>query len=182
MEYKDYEKEWLIVGDDTVEQALTLAVHFSKKIFEILSADEKSATLYSPEDGTTFKVRFTVVGDKLEICYENNQCRSYGASNRSPDFSSPPTITPAATLSSTWCVDDDCFDMGGNSDTLFNLHQDMATTSSINKYFFEKHNILLKTLHFAYRLENNEDTMKSFSSAFRLYGLHPSNWSLRSRN
>lgn len=170
-----YYKGWLIVSDDSIDQIVTMGMHFDKIKQQILSDDGHRLQLFDKNENSRSIAEYQVTGETLKICTVNGACTSYQRTLEKPTTDPAPEFYPQIYISTKWCIDSDCESVVFNGvarEMLFNLNegfkpvlwQYLAPERLLSQY-----GVQLSVLTYSYRFSNNSADLSSFMTSLVLF-------------
>jgi hypothetical protein len=177
-----YYKGWLIVStDQTIDQIITMGMHYDKAKLQILSDDGKVVRVFDQSENTETEISYQVTGNTLEMCPLEGACTIYQRTLEKPTTDPAPASYPQIQISTKWCIDNDCesilFD-GIASEMLYNLNEGFKPVFwqyDAPEILLARHGIRLQVLSYSYRFSNNSSDLSSFMTSLLLLAQQGSN-------
>jgi hypothetical protein len=170
-----YYKGWLIVSDDSIDQIVTMGMHYDKIKLQILADDGHRLQLFDKNENSRSEAEYQVTTDTLKICMLNGACTNYQRTLEKPNTDLAPEFYPQIYISTKWCVDSDCESVvfkGIAREMLFNLNEGFKPVLwqySAPERFRSQYGIQLSVLSYSYRFSNNSADLSSFMTSLVVF-------------
>jgi hypothetical protein len=184
-----YYKGWLIVSSDqTIDQIITMGMHYDKIKLQILADNGKTLRVFDKNENAEIEFSYEVTGDTLKMCLLEGACTTYQRTLEKPITDSAPATYPQIQIATKWCVDSDCESIaytGIPSEMLYNLNEGFKPVSwqyEAPASLFVRHGIRLHVLSYSYRFSNNSSDLSSFMTSLMLVAQQESNSDIIARS
>ncbi|MFS4458038.1 hypothetical protein [Bdellovibrio sp. HCB2-146] len=169
--YGKFYRGWLIVGESSLDQIITLGMHYDKTKLQILSDKAGILEVFDPNEKQKMKLTYQEVNNSLQVCTEGTNCLTYQRSTEKPPTDPAPHSYPRIRLSARWCVSQDCIVIrysDWQSEMMYNLNSDFK--SAHWRYagpteFISKYNLNLSANSYSYRFNNDTSQLSSFMTS-----------------
>ena len=170
-----YYQGWLFVSDEnTIDQIITLGMHYDKTKLQILSDNGKVIRVFDKNENDESEISYQHIGDSLKMCPASGACTTYQRTLEKPTTDPAPASYPSIRISTKWCVDGDCETIhfeGIASEMLYNLNEGFKP--SVWEYkapenLFARHGIRLHVVSYSYRFSNNSSDLSAFKTSLVL--------------
>lgn len=170
-----YYKGWLIVSaDKSIDQIITMGMHYDKTKLQILSDDGNKVRVFDTNENVETEIAYEVTGQALKMCPVDGGCTTYQRTLEKPATDPAPASYPRIQISTNWCIDNDCeqvtFD-GIASEMLYNLNEGFKPVFwqyAAPETLLARHGIRLNVLSYSYRFSNNSSEISSFRTSLLL--------------
>lgn len=171
-----YYQSWLTVSEDSIDQFYTLGAHYIKTKYAINKIEGSRYYVYNNSEREHMVLTITNNQDTLIFCLNETACTEYQSATALPEFNEAEPGFPSVTLTSKWCVDEDCMTMTHlpvESEMLFNLY----TKPQPHNFAFwgpqelsDRYDIDIGVYSMSFRLSNDMTRLDSFASSLSLMG------------
>lgn len=167
-----YYKGWLFVSEEnTIDQIITLGMHYDKTKLQILSDNGKSVRVFDKNENEESEITYQHAGDTLKMCTASGACTTYQRTLEKPTTDPAPASYPSIQISTKWCIDSDCETVlfnGIASEMLYNLNEGFKPVVweyNAPESLFARHGILLHVVSYSYRFSNNSSDLSAFKTS-----------------
>ena len=187
--FSKYYKGWLIISESqTIDQIITMGMHYDKTKLQILSDDGKNVRVFDPNENEESAIAYEHNGDTLKMCTRSGVCTTYQRTLEKPPTDPAPAAYPEIQLTTKWCVDGDCetrdFD-GIASEMLYNLNEGFKPVTweyQAPEALFLRHGIRLNIISYSYRFSNDSSVLSSFKTSLLLVAQQGNNSDIVARS
>lgn len=173
-DFGKYYQGWLFTSPEGIDQIITLGMHYAKTKFRILSDDGSTLRVFDHYENLERDLNYTLSGNSLKVCTENNSCITYQRTNEKPVTEPAPAIYPIIHIETRFCIEADCESLefkGIPSEMLYNLNEGFTPavwTYAAPDSLFARHGIRLSVVSYSYRFSNDSVDLASFMTSLAL--------------
>lgn len=170
-----YYKGWLIVSEEnTIDQIITLGMHYDKTKLQILSDNGTSVRVLDKNENEEREITYQHTGDTLKMCQASGACTNYQRTLEKPTTDRAPASYPPIQISTKWCIDGDCETVrfeGIASEMLYNLNEGFKPVVweyNAPEILFARHGIRLHVISDSRRFSNKSSDLSAFKISLLL--------------